>query len=177
MKPRLVFFLGGAGAGKTTAAKALAARRRAAVFDMDTRLRPAAEALMTLAGLDPSDRESDAYQKLCRELGYRITMDAALENVAVGTDAFVIGLAMTRSVLANPPMTNLSREELSRWAGPVYRQLLDGPTPSKSQVRHNTRSARNGDESTFSPDAVRSRSCALLLLDRVLSARRNVPRG
>ncbi|WP_274653201.1 AAA family ATPase [Paenibacillus humicola] len=91
MKPRLVFFLGGAGAGKTTAAKALAARRRAAVFDMDTLLRPAAEALMTLAGLDPSDRDSDAYKQLCRDLGYRITMDAALENIAVGTDAFVIG--------------------------------------------------------------------------------------
>ena len=30
---------------------------------------------------------------------------------------------------------------------------------------------------TFSPDAVRSRSCALRLLDRVPSARRNVPRG
>jgi hypothetical protein len=46
------------------------------------------------------------------------------------TDAFVIGLAMTRSVLANPPMTNLSREELSAWAGPVFHQLLVGPAPS-----------------------------------------------
>jgi AcrR family transcriptional regulator len=46
------------------------------------------------------------------------------------TDAFVIGLAMTRTVLANLPMTNLSREELSRWAAPVFRQLLVGPAPS-----------------------------------------------
>lgn len=45
------------------------------------------------------------------------------------TDAFVIGLAMTRSVLANPPITSLSREELSRWAGPIFEQLLVGPPP------------------------------------------------
>ena len=46
------------------------------------------------------------------------------------TDAFVIGLAMTRSVLVNPPIADLTREELSRWAGPVFRQLLVGPAPS-----------------------------------------------
>ena len=57
------------------------------------------------------------------------TPDNHLQRIAL-TDAFVIGLAMTRSVLANPPMTNLSREELSRWAGPVFRQLLVGPAPS-----------------------------------------------
>ena len=32
------------------------------------------------------------------------------------TGAFVIGLAMTRYVLVNPPVANLSREELCRWA-------------------------------------------------------------
>jgi len=41
--------------------------------------------------------------------------------------AFVIGLATTRYVLVNPPIANLSREELSRWAAPVIRQLLVGP--------------------------------------------------
>lgn len=88
---KLVFFLGGAGAGKTTLAKALARRSRAALFDMDTLLRPAAEAIMTLSGLDPSDRDSPLYKTRCRELGYRITMDAALENVELGTDVYVIG--------------------------------------------------------------------------------------
>ncbi|MDG0814435.1 AAA family ATPase [Cohnella rhizosphaerae] len=87
----LVFVVGGAGAGKTTLAKRIAAARHAALFDMDTLLRPAAEALMSQAGLDPADRDSDAYKSLCRDLGYRITMDAALENVALGTDAIVIG--------------------------------------------------------------------------------------
>jgi hypothetical protein len=48
-------------------------------------------ALMTQAGLDPSDRDSIAYKTLCRDLGYRITMDAALENIANDGDIFVIG--------------------------------------------------------------------------------------
>ncbi|OUS75799.1 hypothetical protein B1748_15330 [Paenibacillus sp. MY03] len=88
---KLVFFLGGAGAGKTTLAKELAKRSRTALFDMDTLLRPAAEAIMTQAGLDPNDRDSEHYKSRCRDLGYRLTMDAALENVELGNDAFVIG--------------------------------------------------------------------------------------
>jgi AcrR family transcriptional regulator len=58
------------------------------------------------------------------------TPDHHQERIAL-TDAFVIGLATTRSILANPPMANMSREELSRWAGPVFRQLLVGPAPSE----------------------------------------------
>lgn len=88
---KLVFFVGGAGAGKTTLAKMLARKRGAAVLDMDTLLRPAAVTIMTVAGLDPNDRDSSEYKKLCRDLGYRITMDAALENVEIGNDAYVIG--------------------------------------------------------------------------------------
>ena len=57
------------------------------------------------------------------------TPDHHLERIAV-TDAFVIGLAMTRSVLVNLPVADLSRDELSRWAAPVFRQLLVGPVPS-----------------------------------------------
>ncbi|TDF92542.1 AAA family ATPase [Paenibacillus piri] len=88
---KLVFFIGPAGAGKTTLAKALAHKRRAAFFDMDTLLRPAAEAIMTLSGLDPNDRDSPVYKTRCRDLGYRVTMDAALENVELGNDAVVVG--------------------------------------------------------------------------------------
>jgi hypothetical protein len=44
--------------------------------------------------------------------------------------AFVIGLAITRYVLVNPPVASLSREEVSRWAAPVIRQLLVGPAPT-----------------------------------------------
>jgi hypothetical protein len=88
---KLVFFLGPAGAGKTTLSKTLARRRKAALFDMDTLTRPVAEAIMGLVGLDPNDRDSLAYKKHCRDVGYRITMDAALENVELGLDAYVIG--------------------------------------------------------------------------------------
>lgn len=89
--PKLVFFLGPAGAGKTTLAKSMVKKRPAAFFDMDTLARPAAEAIMTLSGLDSNDRDSPIYKQHCRDLGYRITMDAALENLQLGVDAFVIG--------------------------------------------------------------------------------------
>ncbi|MGG4128199.1 AAA family ATPase [Paenibacillus illinoisensis] len=88
---KLIFFLGGAGSGKTTLAKALSRKYKAAFFDMDILLRPAAEAIMTLQGLDPSDRDSPEYKRLCRDLGYRITMDAALDNVQLGIDTVVVG--------------------------------------------------------------------------------------
>jgi dephospho-CoA kinase len=88
---KLVFIVGGAGAGKTTLAKGLASKRHAVLLDMDTLARPASVAVMTLAGLDPNDRDSAEYKQLCRELGYRITMNAALENVELGTDVLVIG--------------------------------------------------------------------------------------
>jgi dephospho-CoA kinase len=91
IKPKLVFFLGGAAAGKTTLAKRLVRRTKAVLLDMDTLLRPAAVALMSQAGLDPNDRDSSDYKRLCRDLGYRITMDAALENLDIGNDVYVIG--------------------------------------------------------------------------------------
>lgn len=56
------------------------------------------------------------------------TPDNHEQRIAV-TDAFVIGLAMTRSILANGPVTDLSREELARWAAPIFSQLLVGPAP------------------------------------------------
>ena len=57
------------------------------------------------------------------------TPDNHQQRIAL-TDAFVIGLAATRSVLRDLPISSLSREELSRWAAPVFRQLLVGPAPS-----------------------------------------------
>lgn len=57
------------------------------------------------------------------------TPDFDQQRIAL-TDAFVIGLAVTRSVLGNLPTAELSREELRRWAAPVFRQLLVGPSPS-----------------------------------------------
>jgi predicted kinase len=111
--PKLVFFLGPAGAGKTTLAKSLAEKYHAAFFDMDTLARPAVEMIMTLAGLDPNDRDSPTYKQYCRDLGYRITMDAALENLKLGIEVLVIG-PFTKE-LENPLWIEeeLSAKELS----------------------------------------------------------------
>jgi AcrR family transcriptional regulator len=43
--------------------------------------------------------------------------------------AFVVGLAATRYVLANPAVADLGHDELIAWARPVIRQLLVGPAP------------------------------------------------
>jgi AcrR family transcriptional regulator len=43
--------------------------------------------------------------------------------------AFVIGLATTRYVLANPAVTQLTHDQLVAWTAPVLRQLLTGPAP------------------------------------------------
>ena len=56
------------------------------------------------------------------------TPDHESQRIAM-TDAFVIGLTMTRTILANPIMAGLSRDELSAWAAPVFRQLLVDPAP------------------------------------------------
>jgi AcrR family transcriptional regulator len=57
------------------------------------------------------------------------TPDNPIQRIGL-MGAFVIGLATTRYVLVNPPIANLSREELSRWAAPVIQQLLVGPAPA-----------------------------------------------
>jgi AcrR family transcriptional regulator len=57
------------------------------------------------------------------------TPDHPVERIGL-MGAFVIGLATTRYVLKNPPIANLSRKELSRWAAPVIDRLLVGPAPA-----------------------------------------------
>lgn len=88
---KLVFFVGGAGSGKTTLAKGITEKRHPVFLDMDTVSRPASETIMKMAGHDPDDRDSPAYKELCRDLGYRLTMDAALENLEMHSDVFAIG--------------------------------------------------------------------------------------
>jgi AcrR family transcriptional regulator len=43
--------------------------------------------------------------------------------------AFIIGLATTRYVLANPAVADLDHDQLIAWAGPVIRHLLVGAAP------------------------------------------------
>lgn len=44
--------------------------------------------------------------------------------------AFIIGLATTRYVLANPFVANLDHDTLIRWTAPIVQQLLVGPAPT-----------------------------------------------
>ncbi|MDT5278614.1 MAG: hypothetical protein QOG95_5546 [Mycobacterium sp.] len=44
--------------------------------------------------------------------------------------ALVIGLAITRYVLVNPPIAGLGREETQPLGRPVIKQLLVGPAPA-----------------------------------------------
>lgn len=75
-----------------------------------------------------ADTINDTLSKHVAPALRKVTPDRHDQRIAM-TDAFVIGLAMTRSVLANPPMTAMSREELTGWASPIFRQLLVGPAP------------------------------------------------
>ncbi|MET0898272.1 MAG: TetR family transcriptional regulator [Mycobacterium sp.] len=58
-----------------------------------------------------------------------VTPDHPAERVGL-LGAFVIGLATTRYVLANPAVVNLSHDDMIRWTSPVITQLLTGPAPS-----------------------------------------------
>jgi AcrR family transcriptional regulator len=68
--------------------------------------------------------------------------DHPLQRVGL-MGAFVIGLATTRYVLANPPIASISRDELSRWAAPVITQLLVGPAPNTPTPRRGPARKRN----------------------------------
>jgi AcrR family transcriptional regulator len=57
-----------------------------------------------------------------------VTPDHPAERVGL-LGAFIIGLATTRYVLANPAVANLGHEDMIRWASPVIHQLLTGPAP------------------------------------------------
>lgn len=88
---KLVFFVGGAGSGKTTLAKGITDKHHAVFLDMDTVSRRASEKIMRIAGHDPDDRDSAAYKELCRDLGYEMTMDVARENLELNADVFAVG--------------------------------------------------------------------------------------
>lgn len=88
---KLVFFVGGAGSGKTTLAKGITDKHHAVFLDMDTVSRRASEKIMRIAGHDPDDRDSAAYKELCRDLGYEMTMDVARENLDLNADVFAVG--------------------------------------------------------------------------------------
>ncbi len=69
------------GAGKSTYGRTLARQRGALLLDLDTASEPVVRAGLTLAGLDPDDRDSPTYKQAFREPIYAALLAIASENL------------------------------------------------------------------------------------------------
>ena len=104
--PRLIFFCGHAGTGKTTLAKrALPALHRATgesfcLLDKDTLYGDYSSAVMGVLTGDPNDRDSPPYLQHLREPEYAGLMKTARENLALGVNCIVVG-PLSREVRAH----------------------------------------------------------------------------
>ena len=105
MMPRLIFFCGHAGTGKTTLAKRLFPRLAATgqplcLLDKDTLYGQYSSAVMGALTGDPNDRDSPLYLQHLREPEYRGLLATARENLALGVSAVVVG-PLSREVRAH----------------------------------------------------------------------------
>ncbi|SNT61053.1 Predicted kinase [Streptosporangium subroseum] len=88
-KPILVLVGGYAGSGKTEFSRFLSDITGWAFLDKDSLTRCIVERLLVSLGGDPNDRHSDLYLKEVRPLEYRCLMEAAWDNLNVGTSAIL----------------------------------------------------------------------------------------
>ncbi len=72
---------GPAGAGKSVRARQLAAELGACLIDSDIATERLVRAGLTLAGLDPDDRDSPAYKRAYRDTVYEAMFDIAVANL------------------------------------------------------------------------------------------------
>ena len=104
--PRLIFFCGHAGTGKTTLAKrALPALHRATgesfcLLDKDTLYGDYSSAVMGVLTGDPNDRDSPPYLQNLRNPEYHGLMKTARENLGLGVSTIVVG-PLSREVRAH----------------------------------------------------------------------------
>jgi predicted kinase len=104
--PRLIFFCGHAGAGKSTLAKRLFPRLLAGggaplcLLDKDTLYGQYSAAVMGAVTGDPHDRDSPVYLQHLRDPEYRGLLATARENLALGAGALVVG-PLSREVRAH----------------------------------------------------------------------------
>jgi AcrR family transcriptional regulator len=98
-----------------------------AVWEEDTTFVALLRAAMTSATATETMRQVFASQ--VAPVLAAVTPDNPAQRAGL-MGAFIIGLATTRYVLANPAVADLSHDELIRWASPVVRQLLVGPAPA-----------------------------------------------
>lgn len=81
----LLFVVGPAGSGKSTSSKLIAARLGAAYVDKDTVATGFTEAILTLAGTDPHERDNNTYyQDHVMDLEYETILRVATDNLALG---------------------------------------------------------------------------------------------
>ncbi|AOY93205.1 ATPase [Cupriavidus sp. USMAA2-4] len=104
--PRLIFFCGHAGTGKTTLAHRLIGPLMRAtgdpfcLLDKDTLYgRYSAAAMAALTG-DPNDRDSPTYLAHLRDPEYEGLLDTARENLSLGISVIVVG-PLSREVRAH----------------------------------------------------------------------------
>jgi AcrR family transcriptional regulator len=98
-----------------------------AVWEDDTTFVALLRAAMTSATAADTMRQVFATQ--VAPVLFAVTPDHAPQRAGL-MGAFIIGLATTRYVLANPAVAELGHDELINWAAPVVRQLLVGPAPT-----------------------------------------------
>ena len=104
--PRLIFFCGHAGTGKTTLAKRalLALRQRTGeslcLLDKDTLYGDYSSAVMGVLTGNPNDRDSPPYLQHLRDPEYHGLLATARENLALGTSCLVVG-PLSREVRAH----------------------------------------------------------------------------
>jgi predicted kinase len=104
--PRLIFFCGHAGTGKTTLAKrALPALHRASgqsfcLLDKDTLYGDYSSAVMGVLTGDPHDRDSPPFLQHLRDPEYAGLLKTARENLALGVNCIVVG-PLSREVRAH----------------------------------------------------------------------------
>ncbi|MDO5624111.1 MAG: ATP-binding protein [Pseudomonadota bacterium] len=104
--PRLIFFCGHAGTGKTTLAKrALPLLHQATgqsfcLLDKDTLYGNYSSAVMGVLTGDPNDRDSPPYLEHLRNPEYAGLLDTARENLALGVNCIVVG-PLSREIKAH----------------------------------------------------------------------------
>ncbi|WP_248930687.1 AAA family ATPase [Paenibacillus hamazuiensis] len=85
MKPAVIFLIGSAGSGKSTAGKLLAAKYNLVYLDKDTVCNHFTGMLLQSNGYSPFDRDGcDFYQDTVMELEYRTLLDVANSNLELG---------------------------------------------------------------------------------------------
>lgn len=103
--PRLIFFAGHAGTGKTTLAKQALTRLTASTgrdyffLDKDTAYGAFSSHIMGILTGDPADRDSPTYLQQLRDHEYSGLLDITRENLALGQQVMLVG-PFTREIIA-----------------------------------------------------------------------------